>query len=72
MPGAWGIQSGPRRAKWAHEHLLPSDSPQAKGEVDNWLPRLHVLVVGPGLGRDNTLLGSVMVRARGSLGTCGG
>lgn len=35
------------------------DSPQAKVEVDNWLPRLHVLVVGPGLGRDNALLGSV-------------
>ncbi|XP_055965664.1 ATP-dependent (S)-NAD(P)H-hydrate dehydratase isoform X1 [Sorex fumeus] len=35
------------------------DSPQAVGEVDKWLSRLHVLVVGPGLGRDDALLASV-------------
>ncbi|XP_060039759.1 ATP-dependent (S)-NAD(P)H-hydrate dehydratase isoform X2 [Erinaceus europaeus] len=35
------------------------DSPGAVGEVEKWLPRLHVLVVGPGLGRDEQLLASV-------------
>lgn len=43
--------------------LPSSDSPQAAGEVDKWLSRLHVLVVGPGLGRDDALLASVKVRA---------
>uniref|UniRef100_A0A8C9QTX2 ATP-dependent (S)-NAD(P)H-hydrate dehydratase n=1 Tax=Spermophilus dauricus TaxID=99837 RepID=A0A8C9QTX2_SPEDA len=28
------------------------DSPNAVLEVEKWLPRLHALVVGPGLGRD--------------------
>nr|XP_008251451.2 ATP-dependent (S)-NAD(P)H-hydrate dehydratase isoform X1 [Oryctolagus cuniculus] len=35
------------------------DSPAAVQEVQKWLPRLHALVVGPGLGRDEQLLGSV-------------
>ncbi|XP_019500299.1 PREDICTED: ATP-dependent (S)-NAD(P)H-hydrate dehydratase [Hipposideros armiger] len=34
------------------------DSPDAVREVEKWLPRLHALVVGPGLGRDDFLLGN--------------
>lgn len=32
------------------------DSPNAVEEIEKWLPRLHGLVVGPGLGRDDLLL----------------
>lgn len=32
------------------------DSPNAVEEIEKWLPRLHSLVVGPGLGREDTLL----------------
>uniref|UniRef100_A0A673XH25 ATP-dependent (S)-NAD(P)H-hydrate dehydratase n=1 Tax=Salmo trutta TaxID=8032 RepID=A0A673XH25_SALTR len=32
------------------------DSPNAVEEMEKWLPRLHCLVVGPGLGRDDKLL----------------
>ncbi|XP_034088199.1 ATP-dependent (S)-NAD(P)H-hydrate dehydratase isoform X2 [Gymnodraco acuticeps] len=32
------------------------DSPNAVEEIDKWLPRLHALVVGPGLGREDSLL----------------
>ncbi|XP_075865400.1 ATP-dependent (S)-NAD(P)H-hydrate dehydratase isoform X2 [Microcebus murinus] len=35
------------------------DSPNAVHEVEKWLPRLHALVVGPGLGRDDVLLKNV-------------
>ncbi|XP_012320182.1 ATP-dependent (S)-NAD(P)H-hydrate dehydratase isoform X2 [Aotus nancymaae] len=35
------------------------DSPGAAHEVEKWLPRLHALVVGPGLGRDDALLENV-------------
>lgn len=29
--------------------------------MEKWLPRLHALVVGPGLGRDSLLLNNVRV-----------
>ncbi|XP_061482610.1 ATP-dependent (S)-NAD(P)H-hydrate dehydratase isoform X2 [Rhineura floridana] len=32
------------------------DSPDAVHEVEKWLPRLHSVVIGPGLGRDDVLL----------------
>ncbi|XP_034041700.1 ATP-dependent (S)-NAD(P)H-hydrate dehydratase isoform X1 [Thalassophryne amazonica] len=32
------------------------DSPNAVEEIEKWLPRLHSLVVGPGLGREDLLL----------------
>ncbi|KAG7503155.1 ATP-dependent (S)-NAD(P)H-hydrate dehydratase isoform X1 [Solea senegalensis] len=32
------------------------DSPNAVEEIEKWLPRLHGLVVGPGLGREDLLL----------------
>ncbi|XP_061579333.1 ATP-dependent (S)-NAD(P)H-hydrate dehydratase [Cololabis saira] len=32
------------------------DSPNAVEEIEKWLPRLHGLVVGPGLGREELLL----------------
>lgn len=32
------------------------DSPNAVEEVEKWLPRLHSLVVGPGLGREDVIL----------------
>ncbi|XP_012878337.1 PREDICTED: ATP-dependent (S)-NAD(P)H-hydrate dehydratase isoform X1 [Dipodomys ordii] len=35
------------------------DSLSAVEEVQKWLPRLHVLIVGPGLGRDDQLLSNV-------------
>ncbi|XP_023608234.1 ATP-dependent (S)-NAD(P)H-hydrate dehydratase isoform X3 [Myotis lucifugus] len=35
------------------------DSPNAVHEVEKWLPRLHALVVGPGLGREDALLENV-------------
>ncbi|XP_012412898.1 ATP-dependent (S)-NAD(P)H-hydrate dehydratase isoform X2 [Trichechus manatus latirostris] len=35
------------------------DSPHAVRDVEAWLPRLHALVVGPGLGRDDVLLENV-------------
>ncbi|KAL1773154.1 ATP-dependent (S)-NAD(P)H-hydrate dehydratase isoform X1 [Sigmodon hispidus] len=35
------------------------DSSDAVEEVEKWLPRLHALVVGPGLGRDDLLLKNV-------------
>ncbi|XP_040480538.1 ATP-dependent (S)-NAD(P)H-hydrate dehydratase isoform X3 [Ursus maritimus] len=35
------------------------DRPSAVPNVEEWLPRLHALVVGPGLGRDDTLLENV-------------
>ncbi|KAM7111370.1 ATP-dependent (S)-NAD(P)H-hydrate dehydratase isoform 3-T3 [Molossus nigricans] len=38
------------------------DSPDAVSEVEKWLPRLHALVVGPGLGRDDALLENVKLR----------
>ncbi|MBN3288720.1 NNRD dehydratase, partial [Polyodon spathula] len=34
------------------------DSPNAVEKVEKWLSRLHTVVVGPGLGRDDRLLGS--------------
>ncbi|KAB0392097.1 hypothetical protein E2I00_003802, partial [Balaenoptera physalus] len=39
--------------------LSKCDSPSAVQDVEKWLPRLHALVVGPGLGRDDTLLENV-------------
>lgn len=36
--------------------FLFSDSPDAVREVESWLPRLHSVVIGPGLGRDDILL----------------
>ncbi|PNJ78213.1 NAXD isoform 4 [Pongo abelii] len=38
------------------------DSPSAVHEAEKWLPRLHALVVGPGLGRDDALLRNVQLR----------
>ncbi|XP_034416919.1 ATP-dependent (S)-NAD(P)H-hydrate dehydratase isoform X1 [Cyclopterus lumpus] len=35
------------------------DSPNAVEEIEKWLPRLHGLVVGPGLGREDALLKTV-------------
>uniref|UniRef100_A0A480HAP1 ATP-dependent (S)-NAD(P)H-hydrate dehydratase n=1 Tax=Sus scrofa TaxID=9823 RepID=A0A480HAP1_PIG len=40
------------------------DSPDAARAVGEWLPRLHALVVGPGLGRDHVLLENVKVPRR--------
>lgn len=40
---------------------LFSDSPNAVHEVEKWLPRLHSVVIGPGLGRDDVLLENAKV-----------
>ncbi|XP_012812401.1 ATP-dependent (S)-NAD(P)H-hydrate dehydratase isoform X2 [Xenopus tropicalis] len=32
------------------------DHPNAVSEVDKWLPRLHTLVIGPGMGREDAIL----------------
>ncbi|XP_062475371.1 ATP-dependent (S)-NAD(P)H-hydrate dehydratase isoform X1 [Pezoporus occidentalis] len=37
------------------------DSPNAVHEVEKWLPRLHSVVIGPGLGRDEVLLENAKV-----------
>ncbi|TRY89246.1 hypothetical protein DNTS_022903 [Danionella cerebrum] len=38
------------------------DSPNAVEEIEKWLPRLHSLVVGPGLGREEILLKNAKAR----------
>src|SRR4029434_9911858 len=38
------------------------DSPNAVEEIEKWLPRLHALVVGPGLGREDLLQKTAKVR----------
>jgi len=35
------------------------DSKSFSDDMDKWLPRLHALVIGPGLGRDKTVLSNV-------------
>lgn len=40
---------------------LLSDSPNAVHEVEKWLPRLHSVVIGPGLGKDDLLLENTKV-----------
>lgn len=37
------------------------DHPSALTEFDKWLPRIHTLVIGPGLGRDPKILETVSV-----------
>ncbi|KAM8976743.1 ATP-dependent (S)-NAD(P)H-hydrate dehydratase [Pelodytes ibericus] len=34
------------------------DHPNAVLEIEKWLPRLHTIVIGPGLGRDDSILES--------------
>ena len=44
-----------------------SDTEYGIEEIDQWLPRLHVVVLGPGLGRNQSMLGRIsiiMERAR--------
>uniref|UniRef100_A0A3Q0TC11 ATP-dependent (S)-NAD(P)H-hydrate dehydratase n=1 Tax=Amphilophus citrinellus TaxID=61819 RepID=A0A3Q0TC11_AMPCI len=46
-----------KKAKLAHVvEYVSVDSPNAVEEIEKWLPRLHGLVVGPGLGREDLLL----------------
>uniref|UniRef100_A0A3B4Y327 ATP-dependent (S)-NAD(P)H-hydrate dehydratase n=1 Tax=Seriola lalandi dorsalis TaxID=1841481 RepID=A0A3B4Y327_SERLL len=40
------------------------DSPNAVEEIEKWLPRLHGLVVGPGLGREDLLLKTVIEKCK--------
>lgn len=40
------------------------DSPGAVQEMEKWLPRLHSLVVGPGLGREDKLLNNAKVKKK--------
>uniref|UniRef100_A0A3P8RML4 ATP-dependent (S)-NAD(P)H-hydrate dehydratase n=1 Tax=Amphiprion percula TaxID=161767 RepID=A0A3P8RML4_AMPPE len=40
------------------------DSPNAVEEIEKWLPRLHGLVVGPGLGREDLLLKTVIEKSK--------
>lgn len=47
-------------SRWCLSSLF-RDSPDAVRDVEQWLPRLHALVVGPGLGRDDALLENVKV-----------
>lgn len=48
-------------------NIIYRDSPNAVEEMEKWLPRLHCLVVGPGLGRDEMLLKNA--KAHGTLNT---
>lgn len=43
------------------------DSPNAVEEIEKWLPRLHGLVVGPGLGREDLLLKTAKARGLNTL-----
>ena len=40
---------------------LCRDHENAVDEFEKWLPRLHALVLGPGLGRDLQILATVSV-----------
>lgn len=42
-------------------HFRSTDSTETSGAILPWLPRLHSLVIGPGLGRDPAILASVKV-----------
>lgn len=69
--GPWGksakvcswINKGNEHKNKPPTRLLFRDSPEAVHEMEQWLPRLHALVVGPGLGRDDALLENVKVAA---------
>ena len=37
------------------------DSSNVTEEMNRWLPKMHALVIGPGLGRDPKLLENVKV-----------
>ena len=37
------------------------DSASAGQEIGSWIERLHVLVIGPGLGRDRQILNNTKV-----------
>ncbi|XP_019862654.1 PREDICTED: ATP-dependent (S)-NAD(P)H-hydrate dehydratase-like isoform X2 [Amphimedon queenslandica] len=39
--------------------LLTEDTPLSVESISPWLPRLHSIVIGPGLGRDNAILRTV-------------
>ena len=39
------------------------DGPSASQEIGTWIQRLHVLVIGPGLGRDQQILATTKVTA---------
>jgi ATP-dependent NAD(P)H-hydrate dehydratase len=46
------------------------DSPNAVESIAAWLPRIHALVLGPGLGRDDTIFSKIgpiieLVKAQG-------
>ncbi|XP_008562709.1 PREDICTED: ATP-dependent (S)-NAD(P)H-hydrate dehydratase isoform X2 [Galeopterus variegatus] len=57
---SWGSPRAALCIELPAAQIMPfSDSPDAVHEVEKWLPRLHVLVIGPGLGRDDTLLENV-------------
>ena len=38
-----------------------SDTEYGIEEIDQWLPRLHVVVLGPGLGRNQSMLGRISI-----------
>jgi NAD(P)H-hydrate repair Nnr-like enzyme with NAD(P)H-hydrate dehydratase domain len=43
--------------------LCCRDSISAGQEIGSWIQRIHVLVIGPGLGREEKILGNTKVRA---------
>ena len=44
------------------------DSVHSHANITAWFPRLHALVVGPGLGRDANIMKTVKVGNDGNLG----
>ena len=37
------------------------DTEYALEEIDQWLPRFHAIVLGPGLGRNQSMLGRISI-----------
>lgn len=40
------------------------DTPSSTADIATWFPRLHALVIGPGLGRDPNIMNTVKVMDR--------
>ncbi|KAJ6445821.1 GTP-binding nuclear protein [Purpureocillium lavendulum] len=52
-------QSPPEKSQQQQQHDSDSDAEHIAGRIVDMLPRLHVLVVGPGLGRDPLMQATV-------------
>lgn len=53
-----GVAAGPAIKAYSPELIVHPilDVPNALAQIEQWLPRLHVLVIGPGMGRTENVL----------------